>query len=280
MATSPGWPTPSVASSGFPMHLWRINTSVDYSTFPSAAEFDPSNKAPTKRIGNSVPDEEGYTNAVWVDVDYACGQCHGGSFGFNATRNGAPYIDKPTLSRLAKDMHINQAPEVSFTSTMDANVATLTDTSTDDSPRFPDNAITVQWGDKTSATGNAGSVFTHTYAKAGKYKVVYSVKDMDGRVSSKTITLGPTFSITAQFSPATSSMADFTLLNNKGSIVATGKGTSSYVFSGLSAGTYKVKLEHSDCTFDASAKSKGNQNPMTVVIKNSNQTVNFNRTGP
>jgi predicted CXXCH cytochrome family protein len=171
---------PKATSSGFPMHLWRINTKADYRTFPTATEFlgIPDVALPTKKIANAAPDGP-YTNAVWVDLDYVCGQCHGGSFGPTATKNGAPYFLKSELSQYAKDMHRNAAPNPSCTENISGRTVTLTDSSTDDSI-FPDNAITVKWGDGTSSKGNAGSVFSHTYAKAKKYRIVHSVKDSQG----------------------------------------------------------------------------------------------------
>jgi len=179
---------PKATSSGFPMHLWRININAKYSTFPTAAEFGaPIGSTATKKIANASPDGS-YTNAVWVDVDYACGQCHGGSFGPTATTNGAPYLNKKDLSRTAKNMHRNSAPEVSFTSSISGLMVTLTDTSSDDGI-FPDNAITVKWGDRASSTGNAGDVFSHTYVKAKKYKITYSVIDSRRMKKSKTITV-------------------------------------------------------------------------------------------
>jgi predicted CXXCH cytochrome family protein len=171
---------PKATSSGFPMHLWRINTNVKYRTFPTATEFLGIDgvASPTKKIANAAADGP-YTNAVWVDLDYVCGQCHGGSFGPDATKNGAPYFLKSELSQYAKNMHRNSAPTVSCTENISGRTVTLTDSSTDDSI-FPDNAITVKWGDGTSSKGNAGSVFSHTYAKAKKYRIVHSVKDSDG----------------------------------------------------------------------------------------------------
>jgi hypothetical protein len=177
---------PKATSSGFPMHLWRINTKADYRTFPTATEFGIGATA-TKKIANAAP-EGSYTSAVWVDVDYACGQCHGGSFGPNATQNGASYYSKVVLSDLARNMHNNAAPLVSFTSAMDLYTVSLTDTSTDDSI-LPDNAITVQWGDGTSSTGNAGDVFLHTYAKPKRYRITYSVTDSDGIKIRKSATM-------------------------------------------------------------------------------------------
>ena len=52
------------------VHLFRINADPSYSTFPMAAVSGVVN-ANTTVDGN-------YASAVWVDVDLACGQCHGG----------------------------------------------------------------------------------------------------------------------------------------------------------------------------------------------------------
>jgi len=80
-----------------PVHVWRINTDATYDTFPTAVEF----AAGTKNA-KTAPDGA-YTNAVWVDLDLACGQCHGGSLGVGA--NGATLYDKNELSGAAKKMH-------------------------------------------------------------------------------------------------------------------------------------------------------------------------------
>ncbi|HEY2988918.1 MAG TPA: hypothetical protein VGL11_14395 [Candidatus Binatia bacterium] len=267
---------PKATSSGLRMHLWRINTNTDYATFPTATEFGVGATA-SKKIANAAPDGT-YTNAVWVDVDYVCGQCHGGSFGPTATKNEAVYMDKASLSEWAKNMHINARPNVSFTTDIDHYTVTLTDTSTDDS-FFPDNAVTVKWGDGTSSTGDAGSVFSHTYPTTANFKIVYSVRDSDGLVSEKKITVAAAFSITANISPPTPSDATFTLLGKNGkSIIRTGTGTSSFVFSGLKPGTYKVKVQHLHCTFDGDGVRNANQNPAAVVIGTSDKTVTFAHT--
>jgi predicted CXXCH cytochrome family protein len=269
---------PMATSSGFRMHLWRINTKENYRTFPTATEFGIGAPA-TKKNANADPDGP-YTNAVWVDVDYACGQCHGGSFGPTATQNSAPYFTKRELSLYAKNMHDDRAnvpPTVSFTSNVSHYTVTLTDASTDNSI-LPANAITVQWGDKTTTSGDAGGVFTHTYAKGGKYNIVYTVKDLDGGKATKKVTMTATYSITANISSALPSNADFTLLANDGTtVLGTGTGTSSFVFWNLAPGTYKVKVEKSGYTFDGSSK-KGSQNPASVTIKSSDQTVTFSHT--
>ena len=48
------------------LHLFRISVDEGYATFPTAALSATSN-------ANTTPD-----GAVWVDLDHACGQCHGG----------------------------------------------------------------------------------------------------------------------------------------------------------------------------------------------------------
>jgi len=106
---------------------------------------------------------------------------------------------------------------------------------------------------------------------------VYTVKDSDGLKSSKTKTVAVKFSITANISPALSTDAKFILKKN-GIIIRTGTGTDSYVFSGLIPGTYKVKVKKLDYTFDGDDVTDGNQNPITVIIGTSDETVTFTHT--
>lgn len=70
------------------LHLFRINPDPAYSTFPPAA-ITATSSAQCTAIGgtwssagctvnaNAAPDGL-FTNAAWVDLDHACGQCHGG----------------------------------------------------------------------------------------------------------------------------------------------------------------------------------------------------------
>jgi hypothetical protein len=51
-------------------HLFRINVDENYSTRPPASMTATAN-------ANTAPDGN-YTNAVWIDLDGACGKCHGG----------------------------------------------------------------------------------------------------------------------------------------------------------------------------------------------------------
>jgi hypothetical protein len=93
---------PKATDGGFPIHLWRVNSSASYSTFPTAAEFTGN----TKKIANTAADGA-YTDAVWVDVDLSCGQCHGG--GTNSTDNppssGVYWRSKADLAVRAAGIH-------------------------------------------------------------------------------------------------------------------------------------------------------------------------------
>ncbi len=52
-------------------HLFRINVDADYSTRPMPAALTGTVNANAAADGN-------YPSAVWVDLDGACGKCHGG----------------------------------------------------------------------------------------------------------------------------------------------------------------------------------------------------------
>lgn len=68
-------------------HLWRISTDPNYTmygdytyTYPvngAAAQSTGSNAPGLVNLSHTAPDGS-YSNAMWVDLDNACGQCHGG----------------------------------------------------------------------------------------------------------------------------------------------------------------------------------------------------------
>ncbi len=64
-------------------HMFRINPDENYSTFPMPAALSSVVNA------NTSPDGT-FTNAVWVDLDAACGQCHGGGTAQATTTLTAP----------------------------------------------------------------------------------------------------------------------------------------------------------------------------------------------
>ncbi|HEX8912146.1 MAG TPA: cytochrome c3 family protein, partial [Humisphaera sp.] len=81
-------------------HLLRINIDPSYSTFPSAAQiFEAGGQASP----NTAPDGI-LPNAVWSDLDLACGQCHGGS-GLFPTAATAPSFSKARLGGDARCIH-------------------------------------------------------------------------------------------------------------------------------------------------------------------------------
>ena len=68
-------------------HLWRINTDPDYTLYGDYTYAFPVNGPEAQSTGSNAPGlvnlsrtapDGAYTNAVWVDLDNACGQCHGG----------------------------------------------------------------------------------------------------------------------------------------------------------------------------------------------------------
>jgi hypothetical protein len=93
---------PKPTAADFPMHVWRINTDANYSTFPTATEFGIGATATLKNARAAV-DDKGYANAVWVDLDLACGQCHY-STGLNYVA-GNPMFNKTQLSAYANILH-------------------------------------------------------------------------------------------------------------------------------------------------------------------------------
>jgi hypothetical protein len=259
--------------SGTSAHIFRINVDPNYSTFPTQSQWNSGQKT-----ANTSPDGT-YTGAVWNDLDMSCGQCHGGSAGPSAIKNGAPYMTKSYISVVASNMHapVNLAPTASFTSSISLYTVSLTDTSTDDAA-FPTNAVTVNWGDGGSSTGNAGGVLSHSYATGGTFNILYTVIDAGGLYSSTTTTVAvpQKFSITVNLTPALSSNATF-ILKQGGMTKAAGTGTVSYVFSNLNPGTFQVQMSKSGYTFDGDAATGGNQNPVTVTV-GPDQTVTFTHT--
>jgi hypothetical protein len=61
-------------------HLWRVKADADYTTFPDSAMTATVN-------ANTSPDGN-FNEAVWVDMDHACGQCHGGGTAHVETTGG------------------------------------------------------------------------------------------------------------------------------------------------------------------------------------------------
>lgn len=251
-----------------PAHVWRINTNASYNTFPTSAQFyggscnvgNPGSFTtppqyttsaactgasgiwtPTTQNRNATMSPDGtFANAVWVDLDLACGQCHGGTLGSSNTHNGAMYFDKSYLAGIAPSMHSSSTVPPTVGSTTPA-ISGLGVSFTDASSGSPAPAIEVNWGDGQVSFGTAGDAFSHTYGSGGVFNILHTAASNNQYASefinvTVTTTTG-TFSITAN-STATSVLF---ILKRNGLTVATQTpvGTSA-VFNGLSPNTYTV----------------------------------------
>jgi hypothetical protein len=178
---------PKATSGGFPSHLFRISVDPAYSTFPTSAEF----LGNTKKIANTASDGT-FTNAVWTDLDLACGQCHGGG----ASGSGAKVypLTKKQLAKYAKGMHDsvssqNTLPKAAMTAphTVNGRTVSFKDNSTDAEDPQSDLLITVDWGDWTITKGQAGSTFSHTYGAGGIFRITHAAKDTGGGMHSEKV---------------------------------------------------------------------------------------------
>lgn len=105
-------------------HYFRINPDVNYSTYPSASQYYSSgggNQQPitfveawNPRTGSPIS-----YNAVALDLDIACGQCHRGGngtnpYGITSPMSGIPVYSRAFLAGKAMNMHNTQAPAPAF----------------------------------------------------------------------------------------------------------------------------------------------------------------------
>jgi hypothetical protein len=270
---------PKSSANNSRMHLWRINTSSTYTTMGAG------------QVNTSA--DGTYTNAAWVDVDLACGQCHGGS---GAAKPGVPYFTKGQLAIAARNIHqivapTNAPPVASETCDFNANTwtVTVTDTSTDDH-----NAIaqeTVNWGDGSVVADDRSAPFgpfLHTYIGAGVYPITHKAIDDVGQLSAHGCTASPVyFSITGVVTnnypgnTATVTGATVTVTNTVSGIivdaVTSGVG-GAYSVAFLKPGSYTVTATKYGYTFDApTALSVG---PSATVNLNSPAPALFGRRVP
>jgi len=182
-ATDPSSPCvichmPAAATGDPPSHLFRINIDPNYSTFPTSAEF----LGNTKKIANTAPDGT-FTNAVWSDVDIACGQCHGG--GVDGSGAKVYPLSKKQLAQAAINIHgiIRDLPPtaaITAPPTVNGQTVSFTDNSTDaEDPQY-ELLVVVDWGDRTISTDHAGATFKHTYILSGKYTIRLKATDTAG----------------------------------------------------------------------------------------------------
>jgi hypothetical protein len=194
-------------SLGLSAHVFRISTDPDYSTFPKQVEgvWTPgicSDPSYTTRdacvaagkswagVASSAPEPDGtYANAVWVDLDLACGQCHGG--GIDGSGAKVFPLTKKQLAKYAKGMHEavspNARPEVGVAGSLAVNGRTVsfTDNSTCAQHEQYELSITVKWGDWAVSKGQAGATFSHTYGKGGKFTITHTAEEPHGLKASE-----------------------------------------------------------------------------------------------
>jgi len=276
---------PKATAAGFPMHLWRINTDPAYRTFPTAAQYGVG-VLPTQKVANTAPDGA-YANAVWVDIDLACGQCHGGGPNeagrvFPPKDNGGlpiPYISKNDLQWVAKDIHLvaaaNTAPTALGLSGRTTTYLTVqfTDASTDAQTATPNLQVTVDWGDgNTANTGIGGAPYSHTYASAGTYTILHTVKDAGGLSGSESlkVTVPQTQTISGHVYGTNGSTGIENAMvylkvngSTKQQFKTTVGGGGAYSFT-ANAGSYQVQAYKSGMTFDATPLTSSIDNPILV----------------
>ena len=74
------------------LHLFRISVDANYTTFPTPSQFRAGQSLPnTADDGSSFPGKL----SAWVDLDLACGQCHGGG-GAQVNATGSIPLSTPT----------------------------------------------------------------------------------------------------------------------------------------------------------------------------------------
>jgi hypothetical protein len=60
------------------LHLFRVSVNQNYSTFPTPSQFSSGQVFPNTAVDDAGSGTFPGNNAVWVDLDLVCGQCHGG----------------------------------------------------------------------------------------------------------------------------------------------------------------------------------------------------------
>ncbi len=90
------------------LHLFRISVSAAYTTFPAPSQFNGGQIFPnTADDGSTFPGK----NSVWVDLDLACGQCHGGGTA-QITTNGSLTLSNPVTLTVANGTGLGEGQRI------------------------------------------------------------------------------------------------------------------------------------------------------------------------
>jgi predicted CXXCH cytochrome family protein len=185
-----------------PVHVWRINTDAAYNTFPTADQFNGTNGASMDRNAQVAPERYTtlsgvtgtYNNAVWVDLDLACGQCHGGSLGTSKTHNVAPYFDKTYLSSTAKNMHSGARTADFRWETGKTGYTNYQVLFTATSPTTCSGGCTYSWAFGDGSTVSSASLTTmKTYATAATRTATLTVVEAGSTVGSSSKLVTPAY---------------------------------------------------------------------------------------
>ncbi len=118
------------------LHLFRINVDASYGTFPAPSQFNSGRIFPnTADDGSAFPGRQ----AVWVDLDLACGQCHGGGTA-QITTTGSLILSSPVTLTVANGSGFTEGQKImitgagaggadfyTFIAALSGNTVTLTD---------------------------------------------------------------------------------------------------------------------------------------------------------
>jgi hypothetical protein len=134
----------------------------------------------------------------------------------------------------------------------------ITDVSTDD-VAFPTSAITVNWGDGATSTGNNRAIFSHAYTTTGTFNILLTAIDVGGLSSSVSQYVAVTFSSSTSLSISgkvvrlngTTPIAGASMYLYGGpSVKLTTTATDgTYIFTNVSPDSYTVKATKSSVTF-------------------------------
>ena len=195
---------PASSVSSF-MHLWRISTDAAYETMGATQAnklcAGGANVGAVCTVNSECP---GGTCGAWVDIDHACGQCHGGGTVEDAehksnvslcTAAGVPeacctglgtgtcarYRTRASLASVAEGMHDSAGVNYPVTFSIDVGADGLTvDVSGSVICTGDCSGLTYDWNWGEGVNGS-GQTASHTYSSAGRKSIKLTVRNSLGK---------------------------------------------------------------------------------------------------